>query len=191
MKHKHAIEAYKLQALKGAGTGEKKTDGQTAGDEEALKPIGAGKPAATEKPAAAGRIYRGSTINSIVSEGGFLKTGFGHRRAAKLLLLLGRDRAAQVLKHLLPEEIERITAEISFFPGEIRIEESEDSAPCDCHCLYDVNYEFRHLKPGTYRIAVTGPYQREDDPPLEFDIDLRGPRSGFVCVERTHYPWFR
>jgi hypothetical protein len=86
---------------------------------------------------------------------------------------------------------EKISAEITFFPGEIRIEESEESAPCDCHCLYDVDYEFLHLKPGIYRIAVTGPYQREDDPPLEFDIDLQGPRTGFICVERNHYPWFQ
>ncbi len=98
-----------------------------------------------------------------------------------------------LLKHVNAEFnccADRITAEIFFSPGEIRIEENEESAPCDCQCLYDVDYKFVHLNPGTYRIAVSGPYQREDDQPLDFDIDLRGPRSGFICVERTRYPWF-
>ncbi len=44
---------------------------------------------------------------------GFLKTGSGARKAAKLLLLLGKDRAAEVLRHLSSEEVEAVTAEIA------------------------------------------------------------------------------
>jgi flagellar motor switch protein FliG len=58
-------------------------------------------------------IYRDGTINSIVNPKGFLKTGYGHKRAAKLLLLLGKDQAAEILRHLSQEEVEKITAEIA------------------------------------------------------------------------------
>ena len=126
MKHKHAIEAYKLQALKGTKQGqgaEKKQPEENEG----------GKPDKTADKSAAGsgsrsgqtsegRIFRGSTINSIINEGGLLRTGFGHKRAAKLLLLLGKEQASQVLRHLLPDEIEKVTAEIA---GIKRIEKSE------------------------------------------------------------------
>lgn len=56
---------------------------------------------------------------------GFLKkglTGDPYRRAAKLLLLLGKEQAAQVLRHFNPEEIEKITRQIA---GIKRIEKSE------------------------------------------------------------------
>lgn len=44
---------------------------------------------------------------------GFLKTGSGSRKAAKLMLLLGKERASEVLRHLSPEEIESVTREIA------------------------------------------------------------------------------
>ncbi|MFO7850655.1 MAG: flagellar motor switch protein FliG [Spirochaetia bacterium] len=44
---------------------------------------------------------------------GFLKTGSGARKAAKLLLLLGKERASEVLRHLSQEEIEAVTKEIA------------------------------------------------------------------------------
>lgn len=148
MKHKHAIEAYKLQALKGTkkGQGAEKTPpedkqggkpGETAGTaasgnrpntgsesrpetDAGARSIAAGESRSGQ--AAEGRIFRGSTINSIINEGGLLRTGFGHKRAAKLLLLLGKEQASQVLRHLLPDEIEKVTAEIA---GIKRIEKSE------------------------------------------------------------------
>jgi len=143
MKHKHAIEAYKLQALKGGEKSGKKTTqspGRTGsekrpGGSERTENNGLPKDGGRVGPGSAresqtgsseqqdpssdlpnlneGRIFRGSTINAIVSDGGFLKTGFGHKKAAKLLLLLGKDEAAQVLKHLEPDEIEKVTAEIA------------------------------------------------------------------------------
>jgi hypothetical protein len=82
-----------------------------------------------------------------------------------------------------------ITADIRVEGGAIRIKESESSSLCDCNCLYDVDYEIANLAPGAWRISVTGPYQSEDDPPLEFFADLRGEVSAAFCVARTHYPW--
>lgn len=114
MKHRHAIEAYKLQALKGKG---KIKPPRTASLEHPADSAGAasGDPSGVRAggKSSQAEIYRGSTINYIVSEGGFLKTGFGYRKAAKLLLLLGKDQASMVLKHLLPEEVEKISGEIA------------------------------------------------------------------------------
>lgn len=53
---------------------------------------------------------------------GFFRSGFGPKKAAKLLLLLGKEQAAQVLRHLEQNEIEKITAEIATIK---RIEKAE------------------------------------------------------------------
>jgi len=148
MKHKHAIEAYKLQALKGTKKGqgaeknpageseggkpEKSTDTAAPGSRPNTVPESRFNTVSKSGPdtpgeyrsshTSEGRIFRGSTINSIINEGGFLKTGFGHKKAAKLLLLLGKEQASHVLKLLLPDEIEKVTAEIARIK---RIEKSE------------------------------------------------------------------
>ena len=82
-----------------------------------------------------------------------------------------------------------ITATFLLTNGEIRIKEKESSSLCDCHCLYDIAYEFVNVRPGLTRITIVGPYQPEEDPPLEFLADLGGATSGTFCVERTRYPW--
>ena len=84
---------------------------------------------------------------------------------------------------------EEITATFLLTGGEIRIKEKEASALCDCLCLYDIGYEFLNVRPGVYRITIVGPYQPEEDPPLEFVADLGAAASGAFCVERTRYPW--
>jgi flagellar motor switch protein FliG len=53
---------------------------------------------------------------------GFFRNGFGPKKAAKLLLLLGKEQAAKVLRHLNRDEIEEITAEIAKIS---RIEKTE------------------------------------------------------------------
>ncbi len=53
---------------------------------------------------------------SAEKEEGLFKTGKsekGYRKAAKLFLLIGKDDAAKILKHMEPEEVEQITAEIA------------------------------------------------------------------------------
>src|SRR6056297_132872 len=68
-----------------------------------------------------GEIYHTGTAG-IIGRNGFLKTGFGHKKAAKLLLLLGKEQAAVVLKHLSQDEIEKVTGEIAKIK---RIEKAE------------------------------------------------------------------
>jgi hypothetical protein len=82
-----------------------------------------------------------------------------------------------------------ITADIEIAGGRIRIKEAESSSLCDCDCLYDLDYVFTGLDPGTYTIIIVGPYQVEGDAPLTFLVDLGGAGSGSFCVERTRYPW--
>jgi len=82
-----------------------------------------------------------------------------------------------------------ISATIDITNGRVLIKEKESASLCCCDCLYDLGYEFAALAPGLYRIAVVGPYQPEEDPPLEFLADLTRAASGSFCVERTRYPW--
>ncbi len=52
-------------------------------------------------------------VGSAESSSGFFRSGFGPKKGAKLLLLLGKEQAAEVMRHLTREEIEQITAEIA------------------------------------------------------------------------------
>lgn len=141
MKNKHIIEAYKLHAFPKTGEDKnsKKTpsqkansrgDGSASGEESSASlKTGQQEEKPSERTAAQtpqgmkrGEIFRGSSINSILNTDGFLKTGFGHKKAAKLLLLLGKDQASSVLKHLSQEEIEKVSAEIAKIK---RIEKTE------------------------------------------------------------------
>jgi len=139
MKNRHAIQAYKLQAFQKnendpqkEATQPKDSGTAASGNEPAEKPAAPNRLHAVseQKHSAGGRnesgvepqIYHpddtgqspsGGSVGEFVGRNGFLKTGFGHKKAAKLLLLLGKDQAATVLKHLSQEEIEKVTGEIA------------------------------------------------------------------------------
>ncbi len=68
------------------------------------------------------------------------------------------------------------------------IKESERDAPCDCICLYDLNYEISPVPKGSYTITVEEPYAR-DGILLEANINLIENKRGEFCVTRTDYPW--
>jgi len=62
---------------------------------------------ASEKP-------RKAEDKAVATSESFIKTGrSGIEKAAKFLLLLGRDEAANVIRHLKPEEIEKVSREIA------------------------------------------------------------------------------
>ena len=71
----------------------------------------------------------------------------------------------------------------------IFIIEHEIQGDCRCLCLYDLDYEIRHLEVGSYRVLVSQEYLCEGDEPLEFTMDLLSSPSGTYCVKRDHYPW--
>jgi hypothetical protein len=62
-------------------------------------------------------------------------------------------------------------------------EQAVVTSPCDCECLYDLNYEIFNLEPGVYTLALD---QIED---LRIDLDLVSEPSGTFCVPRETYPW--
>jgi hypothetical protein len=82
-----------------------------------------------------------------------------------------------------------ISANITIEGNTITIEEMEETSMCDCQCLYNLDYEFSNLSPGTYTITFVEPYIRPEDPVLEGTIDLNGSGSDILCVMRYFYPW--
>jgi len=73
----------------------------------------------------------------------------------------------------------------------ISISESEKMAngPCDCSCLYDLDYSIESVKKGTYTIKVIEPYLSGNDEALEFEVDLGKLPEGTICKKRSMYPW--
>jgi hypothetical protein len=77
-----------------------------------------------------------------------------------------------------------ITAEVQ--PGDytIFLEESESGPPCDCLCLYDLEFEIRGIAPMQGSLLLTGSLAG-----IRVDFDLSVQTSGSYCEERTTYPW--
>ena len=92
------------------------------------------------------------------------------------------------LKHINAEFnccVDEIVAEISIEDNIITLEPMEilaNGSGCFCTCLYDLDYEIRNLKPGTYKIIV-----KSFELPLE--IDLSSPNSNIYCEDRNQPPW--
>lgn len=76
--------------------------------------------------------------------------------------------------------------------GVITITESEFlTNPCDCLCLYDLDYSISGLEAGTYTIRVVEPYVEvaNGDGLLQFQLDFKLTPAGQFCVYRMDYPW--
>jgi len=74
----------------------------------------------------------------------------------------------------------------------ITIEEKEyfdDTGPCFCLCLFDLDFNITGLNPGVYTVKVIEMYVPAGDEPLEFTVDLTTSTSGIFCVKRSGYPW--
>ncbi|HUV30679.1 MAG TPA: hypothetical protein VMY05_06305 [Acidobacteriota bacterium] len=83
-----------------------------------------------------------------------------------------------------------IAAEIDVTDFTITINELDSLInPCECLCLFDVDYQITGLPPGEYRLIVIEPYKPSGDEELDLVIDLSAPTSGTHCVFRSQYPW--
>ena len=83
-----------------------------------------------------------------------------------------------------------LTAHITVVGDTITIREREVSArPCSCLCLYDLNYRFKNVEPGTYTLTFVEPYANGSDEPLTLTVDPQRSTPGRSCVERSGYPW--
>ncbi|UCD95570.1 MAG: dockerin type I repeat-containing protein [Candidatus Zixiibacteriota bacterium] len=90
--------------------------------------------------------------------------------------------------------VDSLYAAITFDPDSniILIEEYEAaSMPCDCICIYDLDYEIANLPPGEYTIRVDNVdyYDEYNGGIIEFTVDLVASPSGYYCVDRPYLPW--
>ena len=85
---------------------------------------------------------------------------------------------------------DQLLGSVAIQDGAITLTESELHGLCFCLCLYDLDYEILHLKPGLYTLQVAPThYVPSGDPPLTFAVDLTAPTNGIYCVPRSAYPW--
>jgi hypothetical protein len=78
-----------------------------------------------------------------------------------------------------------IWAEFNIEDNLIEITENQLQSVADCNCLYDLEYELKNIKPGSYIINFSGPLAT-----LVFIVNLKSHSGGSYCVERSEYPWF-
>jgi len=77
-------------------------------------PESRGTAPAKQEPRPAALKPRNIDAKAVAASENYLKTGKpGIEKAAKFLLLLGRDEAANVIRHLKPDEIEKVSREIA------------------------------------------------------------------------------
>jgi len=102
------------------------------------------------------------------------------------------DQNTLFLKHLnatfncCPEEI---IAEVVVSGDTIMITEDETEGLCDCHCLFDLEYEINDIYPGEYTVIVNEPYLCDGDQPLVFQLEIPCFPNYCYCLPRTCYPW--
>jgi len=62
--------------------------------------------------------------------------------------------------------------------------------PCDCTCLFDLDYYIVSLPPGEYTVVFPGQYVTGDNKPVSFHIVIGDePSQGEACQSRIGYPW--
>lgn len=125
---------------------------------------------------------KGSELTGISGAAAALQDCFEYELKSDTLILKHENAAF----NCCPGEI---TAEISISNDTIKIVEHESEPMCHCLCLYDLDYRFENIEPGTYTIIFVEPYSTEADEPLRSTVDLSAAPSGRVCVDRTGYPW--
>jgi len=68
----------------------------------------------------------------------------------------------------------------------ITVTETEKCAtPCDCICLYDLEYTLGPLEFGTYTLYIVEEYADT----MSIEIDFSATSQGEYCEERNSYPW--
>lgn len=102
------------------GVGNDKAAKSTAGNGKAApetkppRPVAPRSSGVSRADSTASKAGSKSTALAVAASENYIKTGIpGIEKAAKFLLLLGRDEAATVIRHLKPAEIEKISREIA------------------------------------------------------------------------------
>jgi hypothetical protein len=82
----------------------------------------------------------------------------------------------------------RLSCEVDFTGDTLAITEIEESAMCDCDCLYDLFINISNLDEMSFIIKVVEPYCG-DQQKLISGVDLVNEPSGLFCAVRMQYPW--
>jgi len=70
----------------------------------------------------------------------------------------------------------------------IIINEYEESAMCNCNCLYDLEIEITGVSPMQYQVKFIEPYSSQQDK-IMFTMDLSNHPESSFCAIRKQYPW--
>ncbi len=83
-----------------------------------------------------------------------------------------------------------LTADATITQSTIIIEEIEwVTTPCDCLCLYDMEFEITNVRPGIVKLRFMESYLAPGATLLQATIDLIKQPSGAFCANREFYPW--
>jgi hypothetical protein len=81
-----------------------------------------------------------------------------------------------------------IYCEVNLINDTIHVIEYEESAQCNCDCLFDLNIEVSGVEAKSYFVKFTEPYLG-DQTKLEFSVNFASDTTGLYSVTRTSYPW--
>jgi hypothetical protein len=84
---------------------------------------------------------------------------------------------------------DEILADISIQNDTIRITGRETGQPCDCLCLFDLEFEIRGIEPGVYTVIIEEPHLCDEDEPIVFELKLPCLPNYSHCEARSCYPW--
>ena len=83
-----------------------------------------------------------------------------------------------------------LTATFGFMGSAITITEAGwVGHPCDCLCLFDMDFRITGVPPGRYTIRMTEVDLSEGAEVLQMTVNLTSAGSGQHCVTRNQYPW--
>jgi hypothetical protein len=82
----------------------------------------------------------------------------------------------------------RLSCRVDIVGDTLVIAEKEESAMCDCDCLYDLFIDISNLGETSFIIKVVEPYCG-DQQKLISGVDLMNEPSGLFCALRKQYPW--
>jgi len=82
-----------------------------------------------------------------------------------------------------------IGAAITISNDTITVAEQEESSPCDCQCLFELQCRIMQLDSRRYTVKITEPYVRPGDEQLVFGVDPADAPLNFRAAYRDRYPW--
>ncbi|HUW93712.1 MAG TPA: hypothetical protein VMV74_11160 [Bacteroidales bacterium] len=82
----------------------------------------------------------------------------------------------------------KLSCDIDIVGDTLVIIEKEESALCDCDCLYDLYIDVSNLDKQSFIVKVIEPYCG-DQQKLIFEVNILHKPSGSFCAVRMQYPW--